>query len=384
MKRLFIYGCGVAGKYIYENIKNSECMAHVAGWIDNFLKAENSTMYDLPIYMEEEFRNIYRDEMVLVCIQNKAVASERIASLLSKGITNIYIFNPHAISGECPVVKGDAFNPNWMVKFSDEKPVLDYLEYQVVDHCNLKCRGCSHYSNIVSFEKFADIRGFEEDLLQLKSKFSNIATFRLMGGEPLLNDELDRFIMVLHRIFPLSNIHIVSNGLRIPKISLKLIHAINLCSVTVDISQYPPTAQILPSIVSTLEKNSIKYHITPLVKTFHKTLVRGNENYENIFFNHCIVNHQCKFLRNGQIYICAQIPLLFEMKEYFDFDISTQELEKNGIALKSDMTGWDILCRLQKPFSLCRFCSSEHSIVAWKNGKSEDADIGDWLANISK
>lgn len=32
------------------------------------------------------------------------------------------------------------------------KPQLSYIEYHVSNHCNLKCKGCGHYSNLADTE----------------------------------------------------------------------------------------------------------------------------------------------------------------------------------------------------------------------------------------
>lgn len=44
---------------------------------------------------------------------------------------------------------------------------IRYLEHHIVDHCNLKCNGCSHFSGLADewFENFDD---FRKDFLKLK------------------------------------------------------------------------------------------------------------------------------------------------------------------------------------------------------------------------
>jgi MoaA/NifB/PqqE/SkfB family radical SAM enzyme len=73
------------------------------------------------------------------------------------------------------------------------KPVLPYVEMHVVDHCNLNCKGCSHFSPIAD-ELFTDIGEFTRDLQQLRRLVSNIEVIRLMGGEPLLHPNITDFI----------------------------------------------------------------------------------------------------------------------------------------------------------------------------------------------
>ncbi len=69
---------------------------------------------------------------------------------------------------------------------SNKKPILNYFEFHLNEHCNLSCVGCGHAANIASKE-FADFNQYEKDLNRLSNLFDNIQRIRLMGGEPLLN-----------------------------------------------------------------------------------------------------------------------------------------------------------------------------------------------------
>lgn len=60
---------------------------------------------------------------------------------------------------------------------------LDYLETHIINKCNLNCKGCSHFSNIVDDEDApVDITVFEKDFARLSELFDHIFTIRLMGG----------------------------------------------------------------------------------------------------------------------------------------------------------------------------------------------------------
>ena len=41
---------------------------------------------------------------------------------------------------------------------------LDYLEMHLMNSCNLKCKGCSHFSNIATDEDIEDISSFEKNI----------------------------------------------------------------------------------------------------------------------------------------------------------------------------------------------------------------------------
>lgn len=95
---------------------------------------------------------------------------------------------------------------------------LPYLEFHLTDHCNLNCKGCAHYSPMAS-DHYADLYQLEKDLQRLAQLFRNIRLIRLMGGEPLLHPDVDRFIRTTRSAFPKSRIGIVTNGILLPQAS---------------------------------------------------------------------------------------------------------------------------------------------------------------------
>jgi molybdenum cofactor biosynthesis enzyme MoaA len=73
-------------------------------------------------------------------------------------------------------------------------PMLPYIvETHLVDHCNLNCKGCSHFASLVPGEVFTDIEIFKRDIARLSQIFIDVYEIRLMGGEPLLHPDIDTF-----------------------------------------------------------------------------------------------------------------------------------------------------------------------------------------------
>lgn len=73
-------------------------------------------------------------------------------------------------------------------------PELMQIEFHLADHCNLNCKGCTHFSNLVKEPVLADYEQFRQDLRRLSGLFSNIYEIFLLGGEPLLNPDAGNFI----------------------------------------------------------------------------------------------------------------------------------------------------------------------------------------------
>ena len=121
------------------------------------------------------------------------------------------------------------------------RPVLDYLEFHVADHCNLNCAGCLHYAPFAP-KRLASLETVSHDFRRLGTLFSNIRHVRIMGGEPLLHPNLVAFARVVRQTFPRSRIRIVTNGLALP--TFTGLPELSALKVGIDWTKYPPTAAL--------------------------------------------------------------------------------------------------------------------------------------------
>lgn len=81
--------------------------------------------------------------------------------------------------------------------------------------CNLRCEGCTHYSNYV----LKGTVSFAEGGQWLRSWSRRISPlyFSFLGGEPLLNTELFDFLRLAREIWPETEVRLVTNGLRLDR-----------------------------------------------------------------------------------------------------------------------------------------------------------------------
>ena len=91
------------------------------------------------------------------------------------------------------------------------KPVLYHFETHLVDHCNLDCRGCAHFSNLCT-PAFADLAEFESDMQLMSGLFSRVKEIHLIGGEPLLHPQVAEFCASARKAFPRTRIYLRTNG----------------------------------------------------------------------------------------------------------------------------------------------------------------------------
>lgn len=138
-------------------------------------------------------------------------------------------------------------------------PFLNYLETNVVDHCNLNCKGCAHFSNIY-YNNYVDLADYERDIKLISQKF-NVYYFRILGGEPLLHPNFSELLNISRRILPNTKIVVVSNGLLLDKLDEKVIKSFVDNNIIISISLYEPTSKKIDKILNILNANKITYLI---------------------------------------------------------------------------------------------------------------------------
>lgn len=91
------------------------------------------------------------------------------------------------------------------------------LEFVLTDHCNLNCKGCTHYSPLAPKE-FADF----DELCRSMQHLGRVADGRigrayLIGGEPLLYPRINEAMQALREAFPKAALYIFTNGIALPR-----------------------------------------------------------------------------------------------------------------------------------------------------------------------
>lgn len=255
------------------------------------------------------------------------------------------------------------------------KPILEYLEYQVCDHCNLNCKGCTHYCNI-SEEGFADLDSYIRDLERLKELFRGIEKIRLMGGEPLLNRELPDFIKVTRRVFPEADIRIVTNGLLIPGMGTELAEAMQSTNSSFDITLYPPTATILDSVTKILLEYGIKSTISKsIITNFIKFKTLRPVNNPEKSAKGCRAR-KCYFLRDGCLAKCSEPILAEKLNKRFFTDFYSNDIYN---IYDDEIDGWKLKKQLAAPIDFCRYCVPYPEKFCWEPCQPSRAKLEDWI-----
>lgn len=240
---------------------------------------------------------------------------------------------------------------------------LDYLEMHVVHHCNLNCYGCGHYSNLFR-EEYVDINQFSNDLLRMKYFFENIRKIRLLGGEPLLNKNIEEFIKTVKWIYPDTDLRVVTNGLLLPSADNGLFEIMHKYDVIFDISQYPPTEVMLNKITEICDKKQVNYKISDRITHFFDFSDNDESDSKEKVFSLCMAK-KCHFLLDGKISVCPMPVLRAKLK-----DENWKHLFAEDIIDIYDinLTAEKLYNFLSSPLHQCAYCKLEPEKFKWQCG----------------
>ena len=227
---------------------------------------------------------------------------------------------------------------------------MQYFEVHVTDHCNLNCKGCAHYCPLVTKPVFHDIDKFSADFRELSSKLT-VERIRLLGGEPLLHPDVNRFIAIARRYFPYSEIHLVTNGILLPTMKKGFWETLQGNEVFLDISQYPPLKDKQELYKQLAAENNVKLSSGILTNKFWCSLNSKGDSDANESYRQCLSMKNCPNLRNGRMMVCPEACYLDIYNEYFNEKIPFDK----GIDIYKH-SGEEIVRYLKSPSEACNYC----------------------------
>lgn len=368
--RLAIWGNGIFGKYILNQIKN-DGVNRIVCIIDK--DAENQKEEGIKVVTPDVFIEEYSDitECILVAFIDGMTVREQLPGMHVK---TWGIFDNRVLLEQLPLSGNLEQDRNILWNYDKEMklPVMQTLETNVVDYCNLNCRGCSHFSNI--FEKGAQIpfENFKRDIKFLSDRIY-IRQFNLLGGEALLNKQIEDYFQCLAEYMRKTYIVLVTNGLLIPGLPEKIFNSLVKYNVLVSVTEYPPVTKIKNKIIATLEKYGVRYEFRGQVADFGKNIDLSGKNDPMKAQEMCREN-TCQFLRDGKIYKC---PFSALGNYYFDFYNISLHFEE-GVDIFDEKVNWErTIKKLREcPIEQCKYCGSEERFEWTVSGRPQKEE---WL-----
>lgn len=241
--------------------------------------------------------------------------------------------------------------------------VVDKLKLQfqthIVEHCNLNCRGCYHFSPLANKE-FLSIDDYKRDIKRLSELFNgNMERILLLGGEPLLHPQVNDFFVITRKYFPHGDIHMLTNGTLLLQMGGDFYHTIRDCGAELWVTKYPINFDYTKA-----EKYAegygvkLKYFSNEPVRTLgHQPLDIDGKQDSLSNFNNCYRADECVDLKHGKIYPCIIPAEIRAFNEYYKCEIPVTD--EDFVDIYKVNSAAELLEKLGRPIPFCRFCNRD-------------------------
>jgi MoaA/NifB/PqqE/SkfB family radical SAM enzyme len=257
-----------------------------------------------------------------------------------------------------------------------------YFEVHVVDHCNLNCGKCAHFSPL-SKPYFIDTAEFEKDIKRMSQLVKNKAdTIRLLGGEPLLHENFNGLMKIVRNYFPDTGtrLQILTNGTLLARQDDTFWQTCKTANAEIIITYYPIKLDT-EAIDSLVKKWDIKLSYTDYDPNKNKTMFNlsldksGGQDILQSYLK-CPMSNTCTILKDGKLYMCAISAYINIFNEYFNQDFSISEADY--IDIYKIKTVDEIFEFISRPVPFCRYCTHkyEETRTEWKVSAKE---ISEWI-----
>jgi organic radical activating enzyme len=196
------------------------------------------------------------------------------------------------------------------VEMVDGRVRTEAVEINVVRHCNITCRYCSHGSPSMP-AWFADPGQVERDLTTL-SQWMDLEHVRVLGGEPLLHPDLPQLLRGVRRSGLGGQRRLLTNGLRLAEQPDELWAELE----EVHVSVYPNTAKHLQRARPAIERAAERTGTTLRFKHFDHFRIsfRQPEDHPELtqdIYETCLIGNRwrCLSVDQGRLHRCPQAML---------------------------------------------------------------------------
>ena len=373
MKRVVIWGAAECGRKVYEMLQQQSELKVVA-IADKNVQKRGQMLYGMKIITPEEILNLIHNgeiEVVIFAFANSIY--KEAAAMLRDCAVEAYIvprhiqtfFDEYTSIEEC------------LVSIDLSKPRIKQFDVNLVDHCNMKCKGCLRFSNLVETPFFADFDKMIEDWRRMKELFWGVERLKLMGGEPMLSPDLCRYIESAREIFPDADIMVTTNALLINENCTELFQTMKENYCFFDISLYAPMDERIGQVENILQKNDVWYIINDSKGDFYKVLSREPKYDMDEAYEKCTARN-CHHLREGKLSVCSRPQYAYIMNEMYHTNIP----EDDGVwdIYHLEMDAWELDEKLSKGFEACRYCAPPVS-YEWERATIQNAQMSDWFVD---
>lgn len=202
------------------------------------------------------------------------------------------------------------------------------LDIHITHKCNFTCDSCSHFMNH-GFDTHVSLNECELWMSYWNERLipDNIG---ILGGEPFLHKNLKEYCYLTRKMWPNSNIEIVTN-LTLIHLHSEIFEDIIKNDITLSISIHsndPTYLQLIRKKILTIndwKSKGVKIKIYNSIKDWNqvylgygKDIMPFEDNNPKQSWENCPTGQICFQLHQGKIWKCAPLAFLPMMKEKYD------------------------------------------------------------------
>jgi hypothetical protein len=246
----------------------------------------------------------------------------------------------------------------WRRRVLRRPPRLHRIVVHLTDHCNLNCKGCSHFSNLAK-PAYADPAQLDKEFERLAGLFK-VTEIYLLGGEPLLHPEVEKFLRSARRWFPRTKLILLTNGILLPKMGAEFWRTMGEERITLMYDDYPIVLKT-DLIGERARENGVGVELMEHHDEFFKLPIdfRGSQDATDSF-SRCRTVANCPTLRDGRLYPCAYIAYIDLFSEQFGVH-GLEPCDQDAISIFDTGDAYQIMEFLLNPVPWCSHCDFSSS-----------------------
>lgn len=262
-----------------------------------------------------------------------------------------------------------------------KRPCLEYMIVHILDHCNLRCKGCDHFACIAD-EHYVPLENIKRDVNRMSEIFGGdfITKIAVMGGEPLLHPDIKEILSTVRDEFPYAIIRLSTNGLLLLKQPEDFWEHLKKEKISIVVTKYPINLDY-EAIKSKAAEYKIDFRYfegtdeeSPR-RSFKKTInLKGDSDPCKSFLN-CHIANYGNILLDGKFYGCPFSILshrIFSKK--FNHELRITEDDYIDIFKVNEKNVFFEFAA--RPKYYCRYCNSISNTFPWERSKQNE---NEWL-----
>lgn len=260
---------------------------------------------------------------------------------------------------------------------------IDSIEIDLVSHCNLNCKGCTHFSPIAE-KWFIDVNDFKQDIKRVSEILPDkyVKRMYLLGGEPLLHQEINKILIISREAYKKLPIYIITNGFLLDKMDREFWDICCRYNIIIEITKYPvrfdyekikKLMKVHKGKVKIIYKGRTKF----LKKKQYKLPLDETGSQDEIYgFTHCHMAGHCINLAHRHLYTCSYAACMDHFNNYFNKNIPVTE--EDGVDIYQNFSTEEVIRKLTQPIPLCKYCAVKRRTYGneWASSKR---DITEWV-----